>query len=124
MKKMTEKDDHLLAALARRNWYILGGLTLLSLAWQSVSVTQGVLAGGLVAIIGYRWRYRSVEKALASPDKGAPGRFQRSFIVRLAALGAAIFLLIVKGGVNPPALAVGLSVVVINIMWTTLRRII
>mgnify|MGYP001087931721 CR=1 FL=1 len=121
---MTDKDDQLLAALARRNWYILGGLVLLSLAWRSVEVTQGVLAGGLIAIIGYGWRYRSVEKALAHPDQGAPKRFQRSFIVRLAALGAVIFLLIAKGGVNPLALAAGLSVVVINMMWTTLRRMI
>lgn len=121
---MTERDDQLLAALARRNWYILGGLTLLSLAWRSVAVTQGVLAGGLVAIIAYRWLYRSVVIALAHPDKGAPKRFQRSFIVRLAALGAAIFLLIAKGGVNPLALSAGLSVVVINMMWTTFRRMI
>jgi len=123
--KMTEKDDdRLLAALARRNWYILGGLTLLSLVWRSVPVTQGVLVGGLVAIIAYGWLYLSVAKALAHPDKAAPKRFRRSFIVRLAALGAAIFLLIVKGGVHPLALAAGLSVVVINMMWTALRRMI
>jgi len=125
MKKMTDKDDdQLLAALARRNWYILAGLTLLSLLWRSLPVTQGVVVGGLVAIVAYGWLYRSVVKALAYPDKAAPKRFRRSFIVRLAALGAAIFLLIVKGGVHPLALAAGLSVVVINMMWTTLRRVI
>lgn len=125
MKKMTDQDDdQLLVALARRNWYILGGLTLLSLAWQSLAVTKGVLAGGLIAIIAYGWLYRSVVKALAFPDQGAPKRYQRTYILRLAAIGTAIFLLITKGGVSPLALSVGLSVVVINILWTTWRRMI
>lgn len=121
---MTDKDDQLLAALARRNWYILAGLTLLSLAWRSVAVTQGVLAGGLVAIIGYSWLNRSLVKTLANPHQRAAKGFQITYIVRLAALGTAIFLLIAKGGVNPLALSVGLSVVVINIFWTTWRRMI
>lgn len=121
---MTDKDDQFLAALARRNWYILAGLILLSLMWRSVAVTQGVLTGGLVAILAYSWLYLSVVKALAYPDRGAPKRFQMGFIVRLAVLGAAIFLLLVKGGVNPLALAAGLSVVVINVIWTTFRRMI
>ena len=124
MKKMTDKDDQLLAALARRNWYILGGLTLMSLAWRSIAVTQGVVAGGLVAIIGYGWLYRSLVKTLARPDQRAARGFQITYIVRLAALGTAIFLLIAKGGVNPLALSMGLSVVVINIMWTACRRMI
>lgn len=121
---MTDQDDRLLAALARRNWYILGGLTLLSLAWRSPAVTQGVIAGGLLAVIGYGWLYRSLVKTLAQPDRRAARGFQVTYIVRLAALGTAIFLLIAKGGVNPLALSVGLSVVVINVIWTAWRRMI
>jgi hypothetical protein len=121
---MTDKDDRLLADLARRNWYILGGLLLLSLLWRSMAVTKGVLAGGLIAIIAYGWLHRSAAKALAQPDQGAPRRYQRTYIVRLAAVGTAIFLLIAKGGVSPLALSAGLSVVVINVIWTTWRRMI
>ena len=121
---MTDKDDQLLAVMARRNWYILAILTLLSLFWRSVAITQGVLAGGLVAIIAYGWLYRSLVKTLANPDGRAARGFQMTYFVRLAALGTAIFLLVAKGGVNPIALSVGLSVVVVNVVWTTVRRMI
>ena len=110
--------------MARRNWIILGLLVVLSLLWRSVAVTQGVLAGGLLAIIAYGWLYRSLVKTLANPHQRAARGFQMTYIIRLAALGAAIFLLIAKGGVNPIALSAGLSVVVLNIMWTTVRRLI
>lgn len=122
---MSDRDDEqLLAGLARRNWYILGGLLLGSLLWRSLAVTKGVLAGGLIAILAYGWLYRSAAKALAQPDQGAPRRYQRTYILRLAAVGTAIYLLIAKGGVSPLALSAGLSVVVINIFWTTWRRMI
>ena len=117
-----EKDDQLLAVMVRRNWYILAILVLLSLLWRSVAVTQGVFSGGLVAIIAYGWLYRSLVKALANPDSRAARGFQITYFVRLAALAAAIFLLIAQGGVHPVALSVGLSVVVVNIFWTTFRR--
>jgi len=117
------KDDQLLEVMARRNWYILGVLVLLSLLWRSVTVTKGVLAGGLLAIIAYGWLYRSLSKALSNPDRTTARGFQVTYFVRLAALAAAIFLLIAKGGVNPVALSAGLSVVIINILWTTFRRL-
>ncbi len=120
---MTNKDDQLLVEMARRNWYILALLVLASLLWRSIAVTQGVLAGGLVAIIAYGWLYRSLVKALANPDKRAARGFQMTYFVRLAAVAAALFLLIAKGGVHPVALSVGLSVVVINIFWATFRRL-
>lgn len=123
MKSLNQEDDLLLAQLARRNWIVLVVLILGSLAWWSVSITQGVIAGGLVAIIGYGWLQRSLVKAISQADNRAAKRFQSSYIVRLAALAAALFLLIAKGGVHPVALSVGLSVVVINIIWTTFRRL-
>ena len=117
-----DRDDQLLAEMVRRNWYILTLLVLVSLLWRSVAVTQGVLAGGLLAIIAYGWLYRSLVKALTNPDQRAAKGFQRTYFLRLAALSAAIFLLIAKGGVHPVALSAGLSVVIVNILWTTFRR--
>ena len=120
---MTNKDDHLLASMARRNWYILVILVLVSLLWRSLAVTQGVLIGGLLAVIAYGWLYRSLAKTLSTPGKNTARGFQITYFVRLAALAVAIFLLIAKGGVHPIALSAGLSVVVVNIFWTTFRRL-
>lgn len=117
-----DKDEELLGEIARRNWIILGVLLVASLSWRSTSVTLGVLSGGLVAIIGYQWLFRSLRRMLAEPSRHAAKSFQISYLIRLGALAAALFLLVSLAGVHPVGLAVGLSVVVINILWTTIKR--
>lgn len=119
---MKDQDEHLLEEIARRNWIILAFLVLLSLPWRSLDVTLGVLSGGLLAIIGYLWLYRSLQRTLAESSRHSAKGFQFSYLVRLGALAAALFLLIAIAKVHPVALAAGLSVVVINILWTTLKR--
>jgi len=119
---VTDRDDQLLGDIARRNWVVLAILVLLSLLWRSASVTLGVLAGGAVAIGGYHWLHRSLKQVLAAPTKHSARSFKVSYFVRLGSLAATLLLLIVVARVNPLGLAVGLSVVVINILWTTLKR--
>ncbi len=96
---------------------------LLSLLWRSRAVTMGVAGGGLVVIGGFYWLHGSLG-SLLSPSGGRTRRgFQFSTLIRLMALGAALFLLLVPGRVHPVGLAVGVSVVVINLIWTALTRI-
>lgn len=121
-KTVKDKDEQLLEELARRNWIILALLVLLSLLWRSVDVTLGVLSGGLLAIIGYLWLHRSLQRTLSEASQYSARGFQFSYLVRLGALAAALFLLIALAKVHPVALAAGLSVVVINILWITLKR--
>jgi hypothetical protein len=120
---MVNKDDLLLDELAQRNWIILIVLVLLSLLWQSLPVTMGVLAGGVLVIINYRWLGRSLFKVLGDPHLGAAKGFKRNYLFRLLFIASAIYLLLVRGGVHPLALVVGLSVVVINLLITTVKRL-
>lgn len=120
---MTDRDDRLPQELGRRNLKIWGGLTLLSLAWQSSQITLGVFLGGLVAVLGYYWLQRSITGLLAYPDPGAPRRYQFSYFVRLSTLAAVLFLLIAVVKIDPLALSIGLSVVVLNLIWTTMTRV-
>jgi len=117
-------DDRLLKDLSRRNWIVLAALTLASLLWRSLAVTQGVLAGGLLAIIAYRWLQRSLVKVMDNPNRGSAAGFKFAYILRLAFVAAALYLLIAVAKLHPVALAAGLSVVVVNILWTTFRRLI
>lgn len=119
---MKDQDDQLLGDIARRNWVVLTGLVLLSLLWRSAAVTLGVLSGGLVAIGGYLWLQHSLKKVITEPSRHSARSFKFSYIVRLGSLAAALLLLIAVAGVDPLGLAAGLSVVVINILWTTLKR--
>ena len=120
---MNDPDAQLLKELARRNWIIFVILCLVSLAFRSREITLGVVCGGLVAILGYRWLHRSLSQALADPSQRAAKRFQFQYLFRLAALAAALFLLIAVAKVNPIGLAVGISVVVINLIYTTIKRL-
>ncbi|PLX96595.1 MAG: hypothetical protein C0622_14520 [Desulfuromonas sp.] len=120
---MSDQDDQLLAKLAQRNWIILLVMVLISLLWQSLPVTMGVLAGGVLVIINYRWLGRSLVKVLSNPHQGAEKGFKFNYIFRLAFVAAAIYLLLFRGGVHPLALAAGLSVIIINLLITTLLRL-
>jgi len=120
---VTQRDDLLLAEMARRNWIILIVLVLLSLFWQSPPVTYGVLAGGLLVIFNYRWLGRSLQNLIGDPQLHVVKGFKRNYLFRLIVVVSAIYLLLVRGGVHPLALVVGLSVVVLNLMITTIKRL-
>ena len=120
---MTQQDDQLLLEMARRNWIILIVLVVLSLFWKSLPVTMGVLAGGVLVIINYRWLGRSLFKVLSDPHLAAEKGFKRNYLFRLVFIASSIYLLLVRGEVHPLALVVGLSVVVINLMVTTVKRL-
>jgi len=119
---VTDADDRLLGELSRRNWLLLAILVLLSLFWRSSAITLGVLAGGLVAIVAHYWRYLALSRLLGAPSQRAAKGFQINYVLRLAVLGSVLFLLIAKARVDLPALVVGLSVVVLNVLLTTLKR--
>lgn len=119
----TDQPDHLPAALCRRNWLILGLLILGSLPFGRLSLTGGVLAGGLVAIAGFAWLQRSLRKLLAHPGSGSRFGFQFGYLVRLLALAGCLAVLIAVVRVDPIGLVVGLSVVVINLMVLTIERV-
>jgi len=119
---MTVKDDQILRDLSRRNWIILAFLLAGCFFFSSNQFFLGVLSGGLVAIAGYHWLHFSLKKVLSQPDGRAASNFKLTYFVRLGAIAAALIVLIVVVKVNPIGLALGLSVVVINILWTTITR--
>jgi len=119
---VSEQEDRLLKDINRRNWLLLAILTLISLLWQSFDVSLGVFGGGLIAIIAHCWRYSALVAILSSDPSYAARRFHRGYLFRLGTLAVSLYTLIVFLKVNPIALIIGLSVVVINIFYTTLKR--
>ena len=120
---MLEADDLLPNTICRRNWLLWAGLTLVSLLWHSKAVFLGVAAGGLLSVGGFYWLRWSLTKLLAAGKPTARG-LQAAGLLRMMVLAAVMFLLIGPVGVSPAALAIGLSVVVLNILGVTLERII
>lgn len=117
-----EAIEDLPATLSRRNWLILGVLLVASLPFANWPATGGILAGGMVAIGGFAWLRRSLERLLAGQTHGARARYQFGYVVRLLALAGILALLVAVIKIHPVGLAIGLSVVVINLLWLTLHR--
>lgn len=114
--------EQLPSSLSRRNWVILGILLAVSLPFANWPVSAGILAGGLVAIAGFAWLHRSLRRLLADPAHGTRARYQFGYLVRLLVLAGVLALLIAVVKIHPVGLAIGLSVVVINLLWLTFQR--
>ena len=59
---------------------------------------------------------------LSSTDHGSARGFQARYLLRLAALAMIIFILLTRVEVHPLGLVAGLSVVMINLVSTSLFR--
>ena len=114
------REEAWLTALRRRNWIVLGVLTLLSGITTEPDIILGVLGGGIVAALAYQALERSLRQVLTGAK--SQGGFHIAFTVRLGLVALAIMALIVLVNVHPVALACGLSIVVINIIGTTMVR--
>lgn len=114
--------EQLPATLHRRNWVILGVLLAASLPFANWPATAGILAGGLVAIAGFAWLQRSLRRLLADPAQGARARYQFGYVARLIVLAGVLAALVAVVKIHPVGLAVGLSVVVVNLLWLTFQR--
>ena len=121
---MSSSEEQMLAGLARRNWIIFMILLALSFLLGGKEQFVGVACGGLIAVCGYQWLHHSLVKALSVGGDYAVRGFQLSYMFRLLALVVMLVLLVAVVKVDPIGLIIGLSVVVINIMVTTLRRVI
>lgn len=125
MATMTDRDKNLPFELARRNWIILAVLITISLLWRSLPVTLGVVAGGLVVAVNYHWMGHSLRRLLVDQGQPPPSKFRsgRDFLLRMAVLGFVIYVLLVHTQVHPVGFAVGLSVYVLNLMITAIKRL-
>ncbi len=119
-----EQIERLPAQLTRRNWIILTLLLLGSLPFGSLALSSGILVGGLVAIGGFLWMRRSLDRLLEQPTGGARFRYQFGYIVRLTTLALVLAVLIAVVKIHTVGLIIGLAVVVINLFWITVQRVI
>jgi len=119
---MTAPLEQLAATLHRRNWLILGILLAISLPFGNSRVSAGIVAGGLVAIAGFAWLERSLKRLLTETGQAAQTRYRFGYVVRLLAIGCVLAILIAIVKIHPAGLVLGLSVVVINLLWLAFQR--
>ena len=118
----TEKD-HIPRKLEFRNWFILGIFLTVSLIFMSYKFTLGILLGGLISIINYYWLYQGLRKAFQRVTDRTKSTVVFKYYIRLAITAIVLFFIITRMPVDVIGLIIGLSTVVISIIFTTVLEL-
>ena len=114
-------DEQLLKEISKQNFVILLIFIGISIFWRSPVVTLGVIVGGGISVGAYMWLGSSLASIIKHPNRRSVRKFQVAFFFRLIVIGLLLYMAVAHWKVNPVALSVGLSVVVLSILIGTLR---
>jgi hypothetical protein len=115
----TEKDP-LQKRLEFTNWILLAVLIAGSFLLHSARFSLGILCGGLISIVNFHWLYRNLRNVFAKHLNRARAALMLRYYIRLAVTAFVLYWVISGNLVDVIGLVIGLSVVVLNIVLTTL----
>lgn len=101
------------------NWILLAVLIAGSLFLQSARFSLGILLGGLISIVNFHWLYRNLVSVFRKHLNRARSALMLRYYIRLVVTAAALYWIISRNTVDVIGLVIGLSVVVLNIVLTT-----
>lgn len=113
-----QRETKKLVAIEKRSVQFVMMLLLASLWFQSWPISLGLIWGGGIAILNFRWLWRIVEKTIFehSPFYGV------QTLIKFALLALVIFLVLRYMAVNPIAFIVGTSTLVAGILFEGIRE--
>jgi len=85
-----------------------------------VAFTLGVLLGGLVSIVNFYWIYRSLQGVFSNSAGTAKFLVMSRYYIRLAVIAIVLFFIVTNNHVDVRGVFLGLSVVIVNLLLTTL----
>jgi len=115
---MRPRERGRLVSVEKRTLQILALLLLGSLGFQSWSISLGVILGGAIALLNFRWLWQIMERIFFAGRK----IYGIQILVKFLALLLAIFLIVRFVKVHPVAFLVGLSSLVLGIFWEVFRE--
>ena len=127
------KKDPFQRRLEISNWIILGLFVGVSFIFMPSKFALGILLGGLISTVNFHWLYRDLRNVFNQLTGGAKSVIMFKYYIRFALTAIVLYFIISKAFVDVIALVVGLSIVVINIVFTvvlsfarnnTLRRLV
>jgi hypothetical protein len=108
-----QRETRKLSSIEKRSAQILALFLLASLWLHSGSVLLGLVLGGAVSILNFRWLWRIVEKVLFERKKF----YGLQALMRFIVLGCAVSFILLYVQVHPIAFLVGISTVVLGILF-------
>ncbi len=115
---LREKDP-LQKRLEITNWILLAGLIAGSLFFRSARFTLGILSGGLISIVNFYWLYRNLLSIFSKHPNVTRGAVMVHYYIRMAVTAVVLYWIISGNLVDVIGLVIGLSIVVLNIVLTT-----
>jgi ammonia channel protein AmtB len=115
----TEKDP-LQRKLELTNWVILGILLMLSFIFMPYRFAFGMLLGGFISIVNFYWLGRDLRKAFSRLSERSNSSVMFKYYIRFAVTAVALYFIISGDFVDIVGLLIGLSIVVIAIVFTTI----
>jgi len=115
----TEKDP-LQKRLEITNWILLAILAVGSLLLRSSRFSLGILSGGLISIVNFHWLYHNLLDVFTKHPSQARKALLLRYYIRLTVLAFVLYWIISGNLVDVIGLVIGLSVVVMNIIFTTI----
>ena len=116
-------EENIFSVLTAGSLALLGVLAAAGFLFGSLRFALGVLAGGVLAIANFYWLRSVLVRAFRLQPEEAPRFALFRYIVRLAVLAAAVFVLIIYCRVDIFGLLLGLSVLVITIIALSIHMI-
>jgi hypothetical protein len=113
------EKDPLQKWLEIMNWILLAILVVGSLLLHSSRFSLGVLYGGLISIVNFHWLYRNLLNVFTKHPSQARKAILVRYTIRLAVTGLVLYWIISGNLADVIGLVIGLSVVVLNIILTT-----
>jgi len=118
-----EIQQRIIRFVTHTNWILCGIASILGFALLPLNFAYGVLFGGLLVTINFHMLARTLKKALTPPHLVSHNVVLAKYYLRFLISGFIIFLLIASHIVHPVGLVIGLSIVVLSIMFATLCEV-
>jgi hypothetical protein len=116
---LREKDP-LQKRLESTNWIILAALVGSSLLLNTTRFSLGILCGGLISVVNFHWLYRNLMRVFTKHPDRAKKAILIHYYIRLAVTAFLLFWVISGKLVDIIGLVIGLSVVPLNMILTTI----
>jgi hypothetical protein len=116
---LREKDP-LQKRLEITNWIILAVILVIGLTFGSTRFSLGILCGGLISVVNFHWLYRNLLSVFTKQMERAGKAILIRYYLRLALTAFVLYWVISGRLVDVIGLVIGLSVVFMNIVLTTI----
>jgi hypothetical protein len=115
--------DPLQRKLEIANWIILAVLVIPSFIFAPTKFYLGVLLGGFISILNFYGMELGLRGLFRNPSGNVKRPTMVKYYIRLALTAVVLYFLIATDTVNIIGLLIGLSVVVINIVFTVITTL-